>query len=1055
MSEGRGAGYILGLDIGSSSIGWAAVAEGDGGEAGGIAGVGARVFEAGMDDIESGKDASRAAARREARSIRRRLERRSRRLMKLGGALQRRGLLPEGDIKAAGARKEYFDKLDAALAAADGGADAAMLPYRLRAKALDEALSPHEIGRALYHICQRRGYKSNRKDLSDDRRDKEKEESKKVESGIADLRAKMAEAGARTLGEYLSKLDPAAERLRSRYTHRDMYSDEFEAIWSAQAPRHPGAMTDEAKKEIHRAIFFQRPLKSQKNLRGRCELETGCPRAPIALMVSQRFRLLQKVNDLKFRYTDTKTGEIFDGPLDAAQRELLAAALDGKGEMTFGAIRKLLGLKGHQKFNFEEEGKGGKGLIGNKTASRLASVFGPERWAAFSDSEKDEIVQTVRGMRDETALAAAGARRWGLAPDAAARFGSVSLEDGYCALSQRALKKILPLMRQGAPYSTAVKEVYGAVRSEKVHDTLPPLQYSPMPTITNPTVRRALTELRKVVNAIIAKHGKPEYIRVELARDIKKSKKEREEIWKKNIANRKEREKAVSEMLKETGGREPSGRDIEKWLLAEECDWTCPYTGDHISRDSLIGPNPAFDIEHIIPFHRSFDNSFMNKTLCRADENRNVKRNRTPYETYGGTDEWEAILQRVRRFKGNAAKAKLEKFMKEKVDDLDGFCSRQMNDTRYASLLAVRYLGLLYGAGAQGIDAEGKRRVQAGRGGVTAHIRDSLGLNAILGDGRGKNRDDHRHHAVDAICAALSDAGIVKRMSDAAEESARGGRRGRFEHVAPPWDGFQRDARDAVRSIVVSHRPRRRVNSALHEQTTYSKTFIDPSGSECVHIRKRVESLSGKEDIVDPAVRKAVESKLAELGVSEPSKAFKDPANLPYLTTRDGRRVPIRKVRIRVKTTIKRIGDGASARNIKTGSNHHVEIFEVTDKKGNPKWEGRVVTTIEAMTRRRNSQPVIDRTHPDGGKFLFSLCGGDVIALKEDEGDNERLFVVRTIKKSSGNARLEYVSITDARKKEQIISNKNWYSGMMEPLRKKGCRKMNVTPLGEVIPAND
>ncbi len=328
MSEGRGKGYILGLDIGSSSIGWAVMEIAGEGEAAGIAGAGARVFEAGMDDVESGKDSSRAAARREARSIRRRLERRSRRLMKLGGALQRRGLLPEGDIKAAMARKEYFDKLDAELATKDGAADAAMLPYRLRAKALDEALTPHEIGRALYHLCQRRGYKSNRKDVSEDRREKDKEESKKVESGIADLRGKMAEAGARTLGEYLSKLDPAAERLRSRYTHRDMYADEFEAIWAAQAARHPGVMTDEAKKEIHRAIFFQRPLKSQKHLRGRCEFETGCPRAPLALMAAQRFRLLQKVNDLKLKYIDPKTGEIIDKPLDAAQREQLAAALD-------------------------------------------------------------------------------------------------------------------------------------------------------------------------------------------------------------------------------------------------------------------------------------------------------------------------------------------------------------------------------------------------------------------------------------------------------------------------------------------------------------------------------------------------------------------------------------------------------------------------------------------------------------------------------------------------------------------------------------------------------
>src|SRR5690606_14322895 len=138
------------------------------------------------------------------------------------------------------------------------------------------------------------------------------------------------------------------------------------------------------------------------------------------------------------------------------------------------------------------------------------------------------------------------------------------------------------------------------------------------------------------VNGVIRKHGKPHLIRLELARDLKKSRKDRNEITKRNRDNQKTRDKAKAAILSETGNHQPSGRDVLLAVLHEECGGICPYTGKSISLRNLLGGDSQFDIEHIIPYHRCFDDSFNNKTLCYNEENRHVKRHKTPYEAYSG-----------------------------------------------------------------------------------------------------------------------------------------------------------------------------------------------------------------------------------------------------------------------------------------------------------------------------------------------------------------------------------------------------------------------------------
>ena len=311
-------GLILGLDIGSNSIGWTITDE----SKGEIVDTGVRVFEAAVEgDIESGSDESHAKARRDARQIRRQLWRRAHRKRKLLLILQQHGLLPQGNI---GEITASIDKRHIPPEGRDDARVAHRVPYILRARALDEKLEPDELGRILYHLCQRRGFKSNRKAGMDEK------ESKTVGKGISELGGKMEEAGARTLGEYFSTLDPEEERIRGRYTSRKMYEDEFDAIWEAQRRHYPHILTDNLKRRIYNALFYQRPLKSQAHLIGKCELETDEPRAPWALLIAQRFRLLQRLNDARIQGPDGKPR-----PLTDEQRRKLLPALEGKETVSY------------------------------------------------------------------------------------------------------------------------------------------------------------------------------------------------------------------------------------------------------------------------------------------------------------------------------------------------------------------------------------------------------------------------------------------------------------------------------------------------------------------------------------------------------------------------------------------------------------------------------------------------------------------------------------------------------------------------------------------------
>jgi len=1007
----------LGLDIGANSVGWAAIRldelEAEQHRPSGILAAGVRIFEAGVEgSIEQGKDSSRAVKRRNARQQRRQTWRRQYRKRRLFVFLQRQGLLPSSDDTTSVGRDAVLKQLDAELTALwcpAGDVDAHQkLPYALRAAAATRLVQPHELGRALYHLGQRRGYKANRRtpeagdeqggvvsggiSVLDQARLRDPEDS----SSLRSLAQTVVEEFARENGTFAIRSEasnsPRRGRIRGHYTSREMYQQEFATIRDFQLAN-GGPLTTENWQVIQRILFTQRPLKSQSHLVGRCTLEKdrfgrGRRRCLMALPEYQEFRVLQMLNHLAICHPDGTEERLTEGQhavlYDWLMREgdLKLTTRAGRGKAAAPSVVSLLNLPKGTRFSLksaEESEEDDERLIGDRTNSKFRKILG-QSWDRLSPEQKEKLILQVVYAADPEALAAWIARHFGFSGELAVAVSRISLEEQHGGLSRRAIRKLLPLLRVGKTYAAARKEVYpeSFVATNAV-DLLPPVtQWNR--EINNPAVIRALTEVRRVVNSVIRRFGKPETIHVELARDLKRSRQERKKLWSQNDENRRARERAKARILEKLGNSSPSHADIEKWLLAEECNWECPYTGRRFSATTL----KDFDVEHIYP-RKYLDDSFANKTLCDPDFNRMRKRNRLPSEILDG-DEFEAVINRVRSFSGTHAESKLRRFLAESVPE--EFVARQLNDTRYNSRLASEFLATLYGGRN---DATQRQRIVNPTGGLTWLIRRGFGLDRILSSSDQKERGDHRQHAVDAICVALSTQKVIQRLSGLAEEFSRPGNRfnvflSEFSRELP-WPEFHTDAANAVLQMVVSHRPERSIGGALHGETLYSKPFaVSPSddrqsrkktSTSVEHrIRKSLDKLEKRDiegdAIVDRAVRAAVQAKYAELvaTASSPSAATPEkfwnnralvdrfPRLQPAVTKRNvgsnsGGSI-IYSVRLRARAKPAVVGRGPRQRYVApaTDSNFATMIYEIRTAEGTVvRWDHEVLSRLEAHQR--------------------------------------------------------------------------------------------------------
>jgi CRISPR-associated endonuclease Csn1 len=397
---------------------------------------------------------------------------------------------------------------------------------------------------------------------------------------------------------------------------------------------------------------------------------------------------------------------------------------------------------------------------------------------------------------------------------------------------------------------------------------------------------------------------------------------------------------------------------------------------------------------------------------------------------------------------------------------LADFRNRQLNDTAYASALAAKYLGLLYGGLS---DAEGNRRIQATSGQSTRDFRNLWKLNQVLNDGPSsdggaipKSRDDHRHHAVDAVVIGLTSAAMIKRLADAAERAPREGRR-RFASLEAPWPKFVETVREEIDRIVVSHRVSKKVSGALHKETNYSlREFGLSDRRHRVALRDlSADDIMSETVIPDKGVRETVQRKLAEIG-GDPKKfptpdAHENLDAFPCFVKED-RRIPIKKVRIQETVKTRKIGDADRVRYVKPGGNHHLEIFGLPHADGlDKKWDSPgVVTMLDAYERLKKHEPIVRRHSEPGWEFRFSLAQHET--LRFDAGPHkDSYFVVRAISQEEkrGSVKIEMAPIYDARQKDQIKKSKLWITKSPNELRKWMARKVVVSPLGEVTEAHD
>lgn len=1043
---------ILGLDLGTTSVGWTLIDWNESSLTGGLVGLGVRIFPEG---VIRGKGSSYPPnqIRRTKRLMRRALRRRKARRRVLGQLLCDMGLLPpySADAQSEWSKAMRMDSPGACEAESND-------PYVLRKRALTERLEPRQLGRALYHLGKRRGFLG--RDVVEG--EKDDPETKGLKSEIEGL---TKELNGQTLGTYLAKV-PKDQRRRTRHTSREMFQKEFGQIWETQSGFYPNVLTDTQRDAFEHIMFEQRPVFWRLNTLGHCRFCPNDPLASKAAWATQRFTMLEQINKLRIVGGNQRA-------IDERERQIIVGLAQRQGTVTFGAIRKALkdswtaeGQDSHQRFNLEASEKS---IKGNALEARLAEIFG-KHWDSLParDRIRAEIHQRIfdadyatvgnkrieirraREQMDQRAKAAETMQRdWNISAEQATALSQLRVPAGWTRLSSKAIAIMLPELEKGigvgeltmSPQwqSWRVEQFPDMERpSDEIRDSLP-AHPKVMPETRNPTVTRVLNEMRKVVNNLIRAYGKPDLIRVELARELRQPKKRREETDQRNRERQRARNKAAED-LKEKGIPD-IGRNIEKWLLWKESNERCPYTGKKISFDDLFR-NGLFDIEHIWPRSRSLDNSFGNKTLCDVEFNRNIKGNQTPFEIFGhDTEKLHELKMRLKSCFPEPGHRKIKRFLAESFAEAGTpeFEERQLRDTAYAAVLARDFLKRLYP------DDSSILPVMTCNGSITAQLRDAWALNNLLSDDNRKNRADHRHHAIDALAVACTTPTFVKRLSDWNADRRQG-----LRPVLPkPWPSIWADAAVALEKIVVSHRVKRKVSGPLHAETYYGDTKKDlTKGEERYRLlvtRKKVSELrfealtaGGLESRANAIVRDDTIRNLLKQWVDAnggiPAKAF---SSFPRL--KNGQE--IRKVRVLSKQQLELLAPVTTGF-ADTAANHHMAIYREAD--GSVSYD--VVSLFEAARRLSAKEPVVRGKSRRGGTLVMSLAPGDTVEFPPSTSAGQPDYRIVTGVWAEGPIVLE-----DHRNADGEV----WKRPNAASVLKQGGRKVAVDPLGRVRAARD
>ncbi|MBQ7883199.1 MAG: type II CRISPR RNA-guided endonuclease Cas9 [Phascolarctobacterium sp.] len=844
--------YAIGLDVGIASVGYAVVALDYEENPWGIIRMGARIF----DVAENPKDgASLALPRREARAARRRLRRRRHRIERI------KNLFTDSKLLTAEQLEKLYDgkKLEDI--------------YNLRVRALGEAMSNEEIARILLHLAHRRGFKSNRK------AEKADKENGLLLTAVSENAKRMQENNYRTIGEMFFKDDNFKEYKRNKggsyltTVAREMVTDEAKQIFTAQREFGNNILTEEFEQRYLEILLSQRNFDEGpggespyggdqiEKMIGYCTFEPGEKRCAKASYSFEYFNLLQKVNHLRLLVDGEKIA------LDDSQKKKIIMLAKTKADLKYNQIRKELGLgekvlfnglvyngnvdevEKKAKFNYlpayhqmrKELDKVSKGhietldLVTLNEIGRILSVYKSDakRVEAFSKlnlaNEDVEALLNINGLR---------------------KFGHLSL---------KALDKIIPYLEQGLIYNEACAaagyEFRGHVGNEKTF--LLPGKTDEMENITSPVARRAISQTIKVINAIIREQGEsPLYLNIELAREMAKDFDERKKIKKEQDDNQAKNERLLERIRTEFHKQNPTGLDLVKFKLWEEQDGRSPYSGKTIEINRLFEPGYV-DVDHIVPYSISFDDTLKNKVLVFASENRE-KGKSLPIQYLARKFGQEAVDNfRVRVNNDVRNYKKRLNLLKAEVteEDRNKFKERNLQDTKTISRFMYNYINdhLLFAESETGK----KKRVTAVNGAITSYLRKRWGINKVRANG-------DKHHAVDALVVACTTDKLIKDLSyhsqyheveyDHGEKEsllvdrATGEILKRFPY---PWEDFRaelmarlsndpstalrrlqllfyqnKDLND-IKPIFVSRMPRRKITGAAHKATVKGARHIE------------------------------------------------------------------------------------------------------------------------------------------------------------------------------------------------------------------------------------
>lgn len=1011
--------YRLALDLGSTSLGWAMIRLNEE-QPVAVIKAGVRIFGDGREPSRPGElGSSLAATRRLKRAMRRRRDRLLKRKNRMMALLVQHSFFP-ADPEA----RKALERIN---------------PYELRAKGLDTQLNPAEFARALFHINQRRGFKSNRKT------DKKDNDSGALKTAISALRQQLDPAGsggkARTVGELLWRRMQAGTGVRARYREMrvekddgktridksyDLYVDramveaEFDALWEKQASFNPQQFNESARLALKDCLLYQRPLKPVKP--GRCTLLPDQERAPLALPSQQRFRIYQEVNHLRILGTDLQ-----DSALTLAQRNAVVDVLERHGKRSFTQIKTLLKLPGATQFNLEDAKR--QELKGNATTALLSKkdLFGAA-WFDLDPERQDAIVMRLLTEESEAALIAWLQADFDLDERRAETIANASLAEGYGSLSAQALARILPQLEGDViTYDKAVQAAGFEHHSHISHaattgEILAALPYygeylqrhvgfgtgnpedpaeKRFGKIANPTVHIGLNQVRTVVNALIRRYGHPSEVIVEVARELKQNQEQRKEQQQRQAQNQKrnERLRADAAGILRIAAERVRHADIQKLIFWEElsrdpAERRCPYSGVQISAAMVL--SDEVEIEHILPFSQTLDDSLNNKTVATRRANR-VKGNRTPFDARADFERqgwsYDAIVARAELMPRNKRyRFGVDGYQKWLREDKD-FLARALNDTRHLSRVAREYLSLI---------CPQATRVIPGQ--MTAMLRGRFGLNDILGPNGEKNRNDHRHHAVDACVIGVTDQGLLQRFAQASA-SARERQLNRLVDDMPlPWSSYREHVARAIHNIWVSHKPDHSYEGAMMEETSYG---IRRDGS--IKQKRRADGSEGRE--ISNLIRLAEPSQPDRHGVDAMGLAF---AYKGYVG----------------------------------GSNYCLEL--VLSDKG--KWVGHVVTRFDAyQIVRAHGEKRLRRAKlsATAKPLVMRLMIGDSVRAEID-GVLKLLRVVK-IDPSTNVVFTELHEAGELKKRHEDSDDPFRYINLRgESFRKAKARRATVSPIGEL-----